>query len=233
MSNTNKNTAVLFFSRSAEEEAREKSFTDQQQGQDQKIARRLIDHSRRQIAKTGLPYFVIDESAQRGNSFGERFANAFADIFDHGYEHVIAVGNDTPQLSADDIIEAANQLKSGYDMALGPANDGGVWLAGYSRSAFYNQNVARLSWQSSHLLDDILKSVAPQYEIYSLQSLGDIDNPTDLHHVIAASPVAIRLLIDQLQSILASLSVYILDKATTIRLSYFASLNAMRAPPLM
>ena len=86
-------TAILVFANSPEEEMRQKPifkatqlFTD--------LTYRVLHTA----AKSGIAYFHIDESRQRGGDFGTRFTNAIQDIFDTGYEYLITVGNDTPGL---------------------------------------------------------------------------------------------------------------------------------------
>jgi uncharacterized protein len=64
---------------------------------------------------------------QRGESFGERLAQAHRDAdVGHG---VVQVGMDTPQLTVDDLV-GASDLLADYPSVLGPAEDGGWWLLG-------------------------------------------------------------------------------------------------------
>lgn len=69
---------------------------------------------------------------QVGDTFGARLARAHADADDgHG---VVQVGMDSPQLRADDLTEATDQLGD-HASVLGPAEDGGWWLLGVRRGA--------------------------------------------------------------------------------------------------
>ena len=62
---------------------------------------------------------------QRGETFGERLAQAHLDAdVEHG---VVQVGMDSPQLTAGDLVGAADLLGH-YPSVLGPAEDGGWWL---------------------------------------------------------------------------------------------------------
>ncbi|MGH3474959.1 MAG: TIGR04282 family arsenosugar biosynthesis glycosyltransferase [Aeromicrobium sp.] len=78
---------------------------------------------------------VLDELVvvpQVGESFGERLARAHRDADDgHG---VVQVGMDSPQLTADDLTEAADLLGD-HPSVLGPAEDGGWWLLGVRHGA--------------------------------------------------------------------------------------------------
>ena len=64
---------------------------------------------------------------QRGATLGERLARAHLDA-DAGHG-VVQVGMDTPQLTAGDLVGAADRLGH-YPSVLGPAEDGGWWLLG-------------------------------------------------------------------------------------------------------
>ncbi|CAN0575163.1 unnamed protein product, partial [Ectocarpus sp. 12 AP-2014] len=64
----------------------------------ERVFETLTKETLRKVKRTKQPYFHISEKEQTGNSFGERFTNAIQTVFDKGYEHIITVGNDTPQL---------------------------------------------------------------------------------------------------------------------------------------
>jgi uncharacterized protein len=64
---------------------------------------------------------------QVGETFGDRLARAHLDAdIGHG---VVQVGMDSPQLTAGDLVRAADLLRH-YPSVLGPAEDGGWWLLG-------------------------------------------------------------------------------------------------------
>ncbi|OBB67222.1 DUF2064 domain-containing protein [Mycobacterium sp. 852014-50255_SCH5639931] len=64
---------------------------------------------------------------QRGEDFADRLANAHADAAD-GYP-VVQIGMDTPQVTADMLIDCARRLQEA-PAVLGPAVDGGWWVLG-------------------------------------------------------------------------------------------------------
>ena len=69
---------------------------------------------------------------QVGDTFGERLARAHLDA--DGGHGVVQVGMDSPQLRAEDLIEAAGRLDD-HASVLGPAEDGGWWLLGVNRGS--------------------------------------------------------------------------------------------------
>lgn len=199
------NIAVLFFSRSAPAEAACKQFIQPgRHTQNANIAQSLISHTLRQIKQARLPYFHIDEQHQIGSNFGERFSHAFNTLFDRGYDYVISVGNDIPQMQAHHIREAANKLRSGKKIVLGPDTDGGTWLMGYSREAFSADRFRQLPWNTDRLLDAILKKQCGG-EIELLQTLSDIDDPQALA-TFAQRRYSDQVLLRLIQKLLAILS---------------------------
>ena len=68
---------------------------------------------------------------QNGNGLAERLLHAHTDAAECSGAAVVQVGMDTPQLSVDALLHAADLLLDGPDRAvLGPAQDGGWWLLG-------------------------------------------------------------------------------------------------------
>ena len=70
---------------------------------------------------------------QRGADFAERLANAHLDAAASGLP-VLQIGMDTPQVTAEVLVECAQELQ-GADAVLGLAADGGWWVLGVSDAA--------------------------------------------------------------------------------------------------
>ncbi len=66
---------------------------------------------------------------QYGEDLGERMANAFGVAFRLGYEKVVLVGTDIPQITKE-ILEEAFEALEEYDIAINPTVDGGYYLIG-------------------------------------------------------------------------------------------------------
>jgi len=69
---------------------------------------------------------------QDGTSLGVRLHNAFMHLFNHGYVSVVAIGCDCPFADQHTITTAHRYIQTGYDIAIGPAEDGGYYLIGTS-----------------------------------------------------------------------------------------------------
>lgn len=69
---------------------------------------------------------------QKGDNLGERMRNSIDILLKRGYEKVILIGSDIPDLCSRDIENAFTVLDSN-DVVLGPTFDGGYYLVGMKR----------------------------------------------------------------------------------------------------
>ena len=124
--------------------------------------------------KSKLPYFIANESVQVGNSFGARISNSILNIFDKGFEKVIVIGNDCPELSAFHIKSVSEKLEKN-DFVFGPDFKGGAYLLGISKNEFNVDDFEDFKWQSSSLFKDIT-SFYKQKKIAFLPFLNDVND---------------------------------------------------------
>ncbi len=176
------NTVVLVFALSPEEEMCSKRIP-----KGTALFKELTEHSLQTVRKTGIPYIHVDEAAQIGATFGERFTGAIQRAFDQGYEHVITIGNDTPKLKASHILDTCHRLQENQ-FVLGPSTDGGFYLMGLSRSQFDPEIFVDLPWQTA-TLNSALSAVASSLAItpHKLPLLSDIDSMGDLKQFFVGS----------------------------------------------
>jgi glycosyltransferase A (GT-A) superfamily protein (DUF2064 family) len=140
----------------------------------------LYDHSRQVVAESGYPVLEVTTEKQRGDAFGERLANAFADAFAQGYERVIAVGNDCPRLHEVDWADVSDRLATGTPV-LGPTADGdGTYLIGLTRAHFDRDAFAALPWQTPTLLAALHAHLARDVDPVLLAPRRDINTERDL-----------------------------------------------------
>ncbi|UII77573.1 DUF2064 domain-containing protein [Flagellimonas sp. HMM57] len=175
MKNTfQRKTAVLIFANSAEVDCREKTTIANLD-----VFNTLTEHTLKIVKDSQLPFFHFTEKEQHGSSFGERFSNAIKAVFEKGYENIITVGNDSPQLKTSHILEAEQQLQLGKTV-LGPTLDGGFYLMGLHCSNFDPHLFKKLPWQRFGLFNKISKLIAGQHSyLFRLPVLQDIDNKED------------------------------------------------------
>ena len=196
--------------------------------QQQAVAAQFIRHARKVAAGSGLPVYFVSEQQQHGATFGERFADAFRQIFERGFQCVIAIGNDCPSLTATDIKIAAQKLRS-TNAVFGPAADGGAYLVGLRRDVFCPGAFAALNWQTRDTLSDL--QVYATSGFFLLTEKSDVDSSTDLQLLLHSPvfPVLLKIrLLDLLRSILPGKFEGQLITPKAALLSGFA----LRGPPI-
>lgn len=190
-------TAILLFSHRPAREWSNKQFVPGDYATSTQVARTLHTHTVQTVRQSGYPVIEVDGSKQRGNTFGARLANAFADAFAAGYDRVIAVGGDCPTLHEVNWNAVSTRLGTGQPV-IGPTPGGGTYLIGLHRSHFNAQAFASLPWKSpqievalrSYLHETAAAPVrlAPRRDINTVRDLVALLQPTT-----AARPLAHRL----------------------------------------
>ncbi|TLP80774.1 DUF2064 domain-containing protein [Maribacter sp. ACAM166] len=172
-------TAILVFTNSAKEELVNKSIPKGEQ-----LFNTLTKTTLLKAKNTGLPIFHFTEKDQVGFTFGERFANAIATVFEKGFDNIITIGNDTPQLRTQHLKKAALQLALGKTV-IGPAVDGGIYLLGLQKVNFNIHAFKNLPWQRFSLFNCISTWFQRESsEIIKLPVFQDLDNEKDLKSLL-------------------------------------------------
>lgn len=145
------NTAVLVFIRGEKEGATIKKFGSCLSFKGNCRVASLLNKRVKMIAKkSGLPTIIVAGNQQVGGDFGQRFTDAIAQVFEKGYENVIAIGNDCLSVSPNLLRKAAAALKH-QKVVAGPTKDGGIYLFGFQKSVFLQNELATLPWQTNGL----------------------------------------------------------------------------------
>jgi hypothetical protein len=174
-------TAILFFSRTATDEANVKSFVSNKKSEKNvKIAGHLIQHTLSVARNSNLPVFSCYSSNQKGNNFGERLANAIEEIYNKGFQKVITIGNDCPSITSQLLSNVGKQLNKDK-LVLGPSSDGGVYLIGIDKSVYNRNSFLNLQWLNKGL-QETWTEYASDFLITLnwLKQESDIDSELDL-----------------------------------------------------
>jgi len=221
-----KHTALLLFARRPEREGQIKSLIE---GSNERLWQILYQRTLATAEATGLPLVVIDERHQRGASFGERLKHAFHDTFQLGYQRVILIGSDVPDLRSDHLLRAAEILDHN-DWVLGPDLRGGAYLIGCTEDAFYRTSILdQLPWQSDRILQQFTDLLGRQHDqIGWLPTLADLNNAADLQRWLAIHRQLpwVHSILQLLSAHLVLPSLYRGLPSTTVRSNYL-----LRAPP--
>jgi rSAM/selenodomain-associated transferase 2/rSAM/selenodomain-associated transferase 1 len=115
---------------------------------------------------------------QVGTDIGERMDNALKDGFDQGCDHIVIMGSDCPDLTAD-ILKTAFQALADHPVVLGPAADGGYYLIGLKQRL--SPIFQGISWGTETVLEETLNVLASSgVSCAMLERLRDVDRPEDL-----------------------------------------------------
>ncbi|NJN26723.1 MAG: DUF2064 domain-containing protein [Cyclobacteriaceae bacterium] len=170
----NSDIAILLFSRSPQREAVAKRWTGNV-ALNAQISRKLLSNTLSHLHKAPFPVFMVDETLQKGNTFGQRLSNAFDYVFAKGYSHVIAVGNDSAGLNVE-WEQIAQTLYSGKNI-IGPDHRGGVYLIGISACVQHKAVFEKISWRGKFVFDQLVTQMDSPHV---LEGVGDINTFDDL-----------------------------------------------------
>ncbi|WP_207420680.1 TIGR04282 family arsenosugar biosynthesis glycosyltransferase [Desertivirga brevis] len=155
-----------------------------------RIYKFLIDHTYKTVSRVSANTFVFystlieekdthlfEKRLQSGPDLGVKMKNAFRHMFDSGYERVVIIGSDCPEITPDIIEQAFDALK-GSDVVVGPAVDGGYYLLGMG--ALHEELFEQVEWSTNSVFETTIKIIRQQGLSYSLlPELRDIDEEQD------------------------------------------------------
>ena len=122
---------------------------------------------------------------QYGEDLGDRMKNGMVDSFTQGFDPVIVIGSDIPDLPVAYIRESFAALET-YDSVIGPAFDGGYYLIGFKQESFLPEAFQGIEWGTGTVLSRTLDIFRDnQRTAYLLPPLRDIDTLEDLKALIA------------------------------------------------
>ena len=193
----NSKTAVLVFSESVDQQARSK-IVQTDAHTNYRLLQRFTKRSLQAAKNTGFDVVQFDESLQKGNSFAKRITYATQEVFARGYDRVIVIGGDCPDLKEQDILNISIQLQSA-EMVLGPDLRGGVYAIGLNRDYFNSQSFKGLMWQTSSLRKSFVQYAKRlSGSIYWLKSKADFNAKDDITEYWNVS-ASLRSIIAQLK----------------------------------
>jgi rSAM/selenodomain-associated transferase 1 len=126
----------------------------------------------------GSKWKGLYKTVQQGNNLGERMKKAFLEGFRDGYDRIVLIGSDLPDIEAKHIKNGLSVLKD-TNMVFGPAEDGGYYLIGMKK--MYDLVFDNKPWSQTNLLKETLDELKKNNITFStLETLNDIDTFEDL-----------------------------------------------------
>lgn len=121
---------------------------------------------------------------QLGTDLGQRMKTSFVDAFNRGFQFVVAVGSDIPDLPAAFMKEAYLSLRT-HDAVIGPSIDGGYYLIGFNKRAFLPETFDGIDWGTHTVFQDTLAVLrSARCNLYTLPKWRDMDTIADLRHLM-------------------------------------------------
>lgn len=121
---------------------------------------------------------------QVGADLGGRMDDAFSQAFEAGHDRVVLIGSDLPDLPGDLLVKALRGLGR-HEVVLGPAQDGGFYLLGWSRRAFRPGLFAAVPWSTPTVFAECREALLRSgLEPHILPSWFDVDLAADLRQLV-------------------------------------------------
>ena len=121
---------------------------------------------------------------QTGKDLGQRMKNAFLQAFSDGFDKVVLIGSDIPDLPAD-YLELGFKALETNDVVLGPSSDGGYYLIGFAKEAFLPDVFEGITWSSADVLEQTLNILNKhEQRVYLLPQWHDVDTLTNLRSLV-------------------------------------------------
>jgi Uncharacterized protein conserved in bacteria (DUF2064) len=174
-------------------------------------------------ALPGVELVLVPPAAQAGTGFGEKLEAAFRDAARRGYEEIVAVPGDVPELTARDLAAAFRAL-SESDTVLGPSRDGGVWLIGIRAGAVLPSDFFEdVPWLTARVFEALVSNVPGSVV---LAERDDVDLRADASRMSRAARAAFDV------ELVAALGI-LLGESPSIRAAgtSFAALASLSLPP--
>ena len=161
-----------------------------------RIYKNIAEKTLKEIKKTGINFEVhfypenklekiqlwlgsdIKAVSQTGNDLGDKMSNALLRGFKKGYEKIIILGSDIPDINSEIINKAFKSIDN--KPVIGPCEDGGYYLIGFDAYSFDESFFKEIKWSSDSVFDETVKKMKT-INLYPsfLQTLDDIDDIND------------------------------------------------------
>ncbi len=121
---------------------------------------------------------------QIGEDLGERMKNTFIRCFSEGFQSVVIIGSDSPDLPRRIIGEAFQALER-HGAVIGPSFDGGYYLIGFSNKSFSSGAFDGMKWGTDTVFKKTMQHLQEAgIPVHVLPPWRDIDRPEDIAALI-------------------------------------------------
>lgn len=174
-----KKTCILYFSTGNNSS---KSFSSKKK-KTIAVQKLLFNKTLLEIRKTQLP-FLISDGLKTDVSFENKIDSAVNQAFTKGYKNIILVGDDTPQLSAAQILNSAQSLKKN-ELSIGPSLLGGAYLISFNKQQYEDGILKNLAWQTAQFYESLLNNIVGNgLKFKVLTKFSDLNSEYDIQQFL-------------------------------------------------
>ena len=124
------------------------------------------------------PFAGFNWMRQKGDDFGTRLGSTIERTLAKGYEGVVLVGTDSPEMRVAEM-RGALDLVGRYDVVLGPADDGGYYLIGMRK--YHAALFEGIDWSTSAVMEQTVAAAeALSLSVATVDRCSDVDFFEDL-----------------------------------------------------
>ncbi len=142
-----------------------------------------LKSSKRWCKNLGIKNFYFQGEGCLGEKMKRQIFKSRRNSRNYQKKNIIFIGTDLPNLSHLDIVKTISKLEN-KDVILGPSNDGGYWLIGFSQRLISKNNYLpfiNIKWSSSDVLKKTIENLSQQKtKIDFLDTKIDIDTILDI-----------------------------------------------------
>ncbi|MHC4488680.1 MAG: TIGR04282 family arsenosugar biosynthesis glycosyltransferase [Planctomycetota bacterium] len=121
---------------------------------------------------------------QIGQDLGQRMRNAFSQAFSEGFNNVVIIGSDSPDLPAE-YLDLAFKVLGMNNVVVGPSSDGGYYLLGFSRKSFLPEAFNNILWSTDSVFEQTVRILKRHgRNVYRLPLWHDVDTIADLKSLL-------------------------------------------------
>ncbi len=121
---------------------------------------------------------------QIGQDLGQRMRNAFSQAFNEGFNSVVIIGSDSPDLPAE-YLDLAFMVLGMNNVVVGPSSDGGYYLIGFSRKSFLPEAFNNILWSTDSVFEQTVRILKRHgRNVYRLPLWYDVDTISDLKSLL-------------------------------------------------
>lgn len=226
-----RSTAILLFAQKSCQEWRRKRWSGPRPASP--ILYESWNQRTCQMARqTGLPVLRSSDLIDHEGSFSEQMQAAVSAVFQLGFEQLICIGNDCPNLDSELLCQADMALQADI-RPVGPNQHGGAYLFGLKKGDWEKLHLGDLPWQKDSLSDKLICRLKMAGKVRCLASRGDVHSKRDLLAAYLHGRIRFRWVTRWLAMIRQDSTAIQPALYTTFRSFFLPSRASLRAPPTL